>query len=240
MKSEQVIWVLEDDSDVEFVYREILELRYRYRSFSNLGDLKNALKEMKPGETPDLLVADLRLPDGNFLSFLGKESEVKSLSCSIIIVSSCDDLDILRTCFNEGAADYLTKPFTKAELIVKVERLMSKQEKASCFPGVFFDPTELAIRRNENSFAQLTAKELQIFSMLHRAKTHGITRKEILSQVWKNISISSKTLDVHLFNLRRKLMPLNLEIRFSPPDLYALSGNGVSTQLANPSAAPLQ
>ncbi len=236
MKGDSRIWILEDDPETIFVYHEIFDIRYQLNVFSTLEELQLALINSsieKGNETyslPELLIADLRLPDGNFLEFLGRENIPRFLSIPFLIVSSYDDIDILRTCFDEGAIDYLTKPFKKIELIVKAERHL-KKNNSSIIDGAAenftFEPETLALKRGNHIFAQLTARELQIFSVLHRSRGQMISRQRIQSEVWRETKVSSKALDVHLFNLRKKLVSLNLVIQFNPPNNYRLLGDHI-------------
>jgi DNA-binding response OmpR family regulator len=227
------VWILEDEPDAIFVYREILELRYHLRFFSTLEAFGKALEVCQTNnETPfDLLIADLRLPDGNFLEFLGMESTSDLISAPFLVISSCDDLDILRACFNEGTLDYLTKPFTKSELVVKIERILKSTGGSKVKgEGIVFDPSSLVVRKGDDIISNLTAKEVQIFSVLHKRLGKRVTRRTINSEVWKDISVSPKTLDVHLFNLRKKVFSLGLKIQFIPPDEFILSGDEMHVQ----------
>jgi len=226
------IWIVEDDSESRMIFQEILELRYSLEVFESLRELRLALTEAKRGARvgPDLILADLRLGDGNFLEFLGIEETATLLTCPFIVISSYDDVDILRACFDEGAMDYLTKPFAKAELIVKIERILRAAGKAEpepgpergSWPGIRFDPEILSVGRDGQSPVQLTARELRIFWILYRARGELVSRQQIKEQVWPNALVSGKTLDVHIFNLRAKLRGVSIGIRFMPPDFYVL------------------
>jgi DNA-binding response OmpR family regulator len=240
LKSEEKIWILEDDAEALLVYQEILSFRYHLRFFETLRKLEDALstlnKNPKELDGPSLLVADLWLPDGNFLDFLGDEKVTTLLSSPFFVVSSCDDIDVLRACFEEGALDYLTKPFTRTELIVKIERIFrknvsqkiqDKQEPKALDPQdhVIFSPEQFSLKRGDDIVTQLTPKELQIFSILHRARGNKVSRSEIQEQVWNTISVTPKAFDVHLFNLRKKLSRVNMQVQFLAPDGYLLSSN---------------
>ncbi|MCM2278184.1 MAG: response regulator transcription factor [Oligoflexia bacterium] len=222
MKTEKTIWVLEDEAGARFVFEEVLGLRYRLEFFPTLGEFLQTLSD-KPYR-PDLVIADLRLAEDNFLDFISNEKNVELIRSPFIIVSSVDDLDILRACFEDGALDYLTKPFTKNELVVKVERILKSRENASPDgqSGVVLDASNLTVKRDNSASVQLTAKELRIFSLLHSARGDCVSRKHLLSEVWSGVTVTAKTLDVHLFHLRKKLSKLGIEIRFVPPDGYAL------------------
>ncbi len=116
-----LIWVIEDDHSSQFVYEEILGHEHQLLFFEDLASFCAALDS--GSERPVLILADLRLRDGTFLSFLDQDgSQEKVRGIPIFVVSSMDDAEVLRTCFKRGTVDYLTKPFSRAELLVKVEK----------------------------------------------------------------------------------------------------------------------
>jgi DNA-binding response OmpR family regulator len=214
MNSKTMIWILEDDSSFQFVYEEILGLAYSIRIFSTLSDFKSALTQSETAH-PHLVVADLRLPDGTFLEFLSSSDFSVFEKFPFLVVSSVDDLDALRVCFEKGASDYLTKPFSKNELLIKIERVL----KATVLT---LDPATLTLIYQEKTSDALTSKEFQIASLLRTAPNHGASRKEILDRVWGRTYVNPNTLEVHIYNLRRKLLPLGLEVQVTQPGYYAL------------------
>jgi DNA-binding response OmpR family regulator len=141
-----------------------------------------------------------------------------------------DDLDIQRSCFKDGALDYISKPFRKNDLIIKIERLLMNPVASRVAPTrvestheLVLDSESLRVKLGNTKGEQLTAKELQIFSLLFQAKGQPLSREEVKVKVWGNISVSPKTFDVHLFHLRKKLKALGIEIRFNPVGGYFLS-----------------
>lgn len=237
MRSNESIWILEDDEGARFVYQQSLGFRYHLQFFENLAALTQKTSQLSSGQAqlPDLIIADLRLPDGDFLNYVTQQNGLLILNTPFLVVSSVDDLDVLRACFEEGAGDYLTKPFSKNELIVKVQRILNKPVVKEQFE---LDPMTLRVKKQdaagETDFAQLTARELQIFSVLRQNLGTGISRKELLKKVWDNTAVTSKTLDVHLFNIRRKLAKIGIEIKIREPETLYLSGDGVNPQLGRP------
>ncbi len=225
MNSRKTIWIVEDDKSAQFVYRECLDLRYDLKFSDTLGAFKEELASVKE---VDLILADLRLEDESFLDFLSKESEALR-NIPFIVVSSVDDLDALRLCYRQGAADYLTKPFGKSELIVKVDRYLSKFEEEEHHSAPFqLDPTRLIVQCGDKKSAPLTSKEFQILTTLERAPQHRLTRQELINHVWREVHVEKKTLDVHLCNLRKKLTPIGIEIVFYSPESYVLLCHGVN------------
>ena len=230
MKSNKLIWILEDDEGSKFVYQEILEYRHRIKFFSHIEEFDKSAQSPYEENKPDLLIADLRLTDGNFLTYLHRRVKNNSpLNIQFIVVSSLDDLDVLRKCFEYGALDYLTKPFTKNELIIKVERFFSQSEKSPLPQSDSFiiNPNNFTVTLDQQTFVHLTSKELQILTYLNRSINKIATRDELQKKIWDQVSVTNKTLDVHIFHLRKKLSPLGLKIEFHPREGYRLLGNGM-------------
>lgn len=229
MNSKQLIWILEDDPSILFVYQDILNSLYDVQTFQNLDSFIASAKEDMADQlvAPDLLITDLKLNNDSFVDFLTSDQSVSLLTCPFIVVSGADDLEILRICFEEGASDYLTKPFTKNELLVKVERLLrhsvaNEVGPPSSIDGIVFDPRTLSLRMGGSSPVILTAKQVQIYSILDRANGKPVARETLEKELWPDVTVSAKSLDVHIFHLRQKLKKLKLQISWHPELGYAL------------------
>src|SRR4051812_29006150 len=96
------IWILEDDIGAQFVYEETLGIRYQIENFNTVDALRRRLTESR--NRPGLIIADLRLPDQSFLSFLNSKEASLLRNSPFLVVSSVDDLDSLRFCFSAGAS----------------------------------------------------------------------------------------------------------------------------------------
>jgi DNA-binding response OmpR family regulator len=148
-----------------------------------------------------------------------------------VVFSEVDDLDVLRACFERGAADFIRKPFSKGELLVKIERLLSPRADFSeglCDRWLKVDAATMRAECHGAQSDLLTAKEFQILNLIRTAPRNRLPRREIVRKVWGEVKVVPKTFDVHLFNLRRKLEPLGVRIQFHPPGDYALSFAGRS------------
>lgn len=197
VKSDRLIWILEDFEGCQFVYKKALDDRYNLRFFSRIDMFLNALKSND--QLPDLVIADITLEDGSFFDLFDLPRYRKMLSFPFIVISSMADKDTLRFGYKNGALDYLLKPFKKTELIVKIEQAFIRS-------GVVI--SKESILDNEN----LTKKEKKIIKVLLDADGDAVCREEILEQVWNDQDIATKTLDVHIHNLRRKISEFDIQI----------------------------
>lgn len=204
--TDKEVWILEDDEGCQFVYQQTLNHRYRTRYFEAIGDFQAALNDTKIN--PSLIIADLMLDDGNFMTYLNDSKDDRLLVIPFMIVSSIDDIDALRFCFSEGALDYLTKPFKKNELLVKIENIFSGLTRKDM--GVVTHKPMLLDGKDVNN---LTSKQKQLLNLFLSSPERVVTRNDILDQVWGDTSVHPKTVDVHLYNLRRKLHDLGYIIR---------------------------
>ncbi len=218
MRLRENIWILEDDPGAVFVYGEMLGASYDIANFTKLSGLRDALEGDTPW--PDLLIADLQLPDGSFLDLLRGQHLLDGLP--YLVVSSSDDLKTLQECFHHNATDYLTKPFSHNELRFKIERILTDQKERNRRAPISIDARSFTVHVEGHAAVTLTGKEFQIISMLVNAENMAVPRGELISKIWGEVDTSAKTLDVHLHNIRRKLQPLGLLIVHQRPNCYAL------------------
>lgn len=216
------IWVLEDDKGCQFVYEQTLDHRYTTRYFERLDAFSEALENTSTDELPQMIIADLMLGDGNFLNFLTNSKDSNILNIPFIIVSSIDDIDALRFCFKEGALDYLTKPFKKNELLVKIENVVSGPARPSLASS-----GHKKVSIDGINIDNLTSKQKQLLSLFLDSRDRTVTRDDILERVWGRTNVHPKTVDVHLYNLRRKLHTVGYMIRSEGGGRWALLSDRV-------------
>lgn len=216
------IWILEDDPSCIFVFDEILSPIYKTKKFEKISDLFAALQRPhENGEKPELLIADLTLTDGNFLERLGSKEFDEHLTIPFMVVSSSDDLNTLRACFDEGALDYLTKPFKKAELQAKVEHAFNKSKALK--------PSNSPLSGRIRDY--LTKKEFDILETFLKHPDYIASRQQLEESLWKGVTVHPKALDVHMYNLRKKLTDLNIKINLLGKGQWQISGDGMKSLL---------
>ncbi len=224
----KVIWIFESKPGDRIVYQEILSPPYSIRFFETINAFlsfreKNSESCDSDQEAPDIILADLESNDGNFLDLIAQYDLFLLLTCPTIIVSALDSLDILRSCFQKGVVDYLTKPFSTNELLIRIERVLAAlPAKNRRVEKITLDTERLQVSTNESGVAQLTVKEFRILLALHKKLNENVSRKHLRDAVWGNTIVGAKTLDVHLFNIRKKIFKLGLRIAYTPPDSFSL------------------
>lgn len=206
------ILILEDNVDCAIIYQDILSAdNHKIDIAGSLSAL--SLKLEKLSSPPDLFIADLKLPDGFFIEWVSENKPQLLVDFNTIIVSSLEDMDILTRCFEWGAVDYLIKPFKKNDLAVKVNRAL----------GHFnVKKNPLADEEIKEILEGLTVIEAKIFQQLLNHPKKYVSRDFITSEVWKKVSVNSKTLDVHLSNIRKKLAHTSWSIDYEDPKGWKL------------------
>jgi len=140
---------------------------------------------------------------------LRKEME---LTIPIIFITARTGEDELLTGFSLGADDYITKPFSIKEVIVRVKAVLNRipGEDRPEQKSISVDELVLNLKKRkvkiEGREVELTRKEFEILVMLLRSEGNILSREDILEKVWDERTIVSKrTVDVHVTRLRKKL-----------------------------------
>jgi DNA-binding response OmpR family regulator len=189
------ILILEDNVECSIIYQDIL--RADHHEIEIVGSLSDLSKRLvNSNSIPDLFIADLKLPDGFFIDWVLENRPQLLVELNTIIVSSLEDMEILTRCFEWGAVDYLIKPFNKNELVVKVNRALGHFNVKK---NPLIDDDLALVQDN------LTVIESKIFQQLLNHPKKFVSRDMIVQEVWKKVAVNSKTLDVHLSNIRKKL-----------------------------------
>jgi DNA-binding response OmpR family regulator len=136
----------------------------------------------------------------------------KDLNTPIIFITAKTAEDELLTGFSLGADDYITKPFSVKEVIVRVKAVLRRSTVESRTEQKKLTVDDLVVNLKKRKVKlgkkdlDLTKKEFGILALLLKSEGYILTREEILEQVWDADTIVSKrTVDVHVAHLRKKL-----------------------------------
>ena len=205
------VLVIEDEPDI----RKTLEYNLTREGFEvyGCGSIKEAKKLI---ENPNfsIILLDLMLPDGSGLDLC---REVKSDSTTqdipIIILTAKDDEVDKVVGFELGADDYVTKPFSVRELILRVKAILNRNNKTVSTPLEInrnFGSLKMDIESHEvfidDEEVVLTALEFKLLNQLVERRGRVQTRDQLLSDVWGySADITTRTVDTHIKRLREKL-----------------------------------
>ncbi len=164
-------------------------------------------------EAFDLILLDVMLPTRDGFSVC-KEIRKKKPHQGIIIITAKGAEDDIVAGFNAGADDYISKPFSLREVMVRVEAVLRRTGKNPGdaeihFRDIFFDGKNL-LAKYQNQTAELTRKEMDIVAYLHRYRDRIVSKKELLTEVWQyaDADIETRTVDIHMLKLRKKILRL--------------------------------
>lgn len=197
------LWIIEDMEDLQPIYNHIFSGdEYDIHFFKSFDEFRRAYTNEK--SLPNIIIADIMLEDGHFFKLLN-ESDM-TLNTPYLVISSSDDLDTLRNAFQAGAIDYLLKPFNQNEIRAKVERHIINIEEKN-------QETSKSLEALNLDLSQFTNKEIKIVESFNIKEEKTLHRNEIVKVIWKNIAIHPNTLDVHIYNLRKKLKTFGYGIK---------------------------
>ena len=201
--------IVEDESEINdlmcrFFKSEgfVVESAATYQeAFSNIFDYEY-----------DCVVLDLNLPDGDGLNLIQELKNKESKSC-IIVVSARDSLEDKIEGLDMGADDYLSKPFSMAELNARIKSIMRRSHFSGNKQVVFNelmvlpDSRQFFVNHNE---VMLTPKEYDLLCYFFMNKNRVLTKENIVEHLWgDSMGITADSFDfiyTHIRNLRRKIV----------------------------------
>ena len=156
----------------------------------------------------DLVVLDMMLPGRGGLEVLERLRRAKP-TLPVIVLTALDQVEHRVTGLDAGAADYIVKPFSLAELAARIRaqlRIASQAPQTTLMAGdVELNLITREVRRN-GELVRLSTTEFELLSYLIRNRGHVLTREQILRAVWGyEYDPGTNVVDVYVGYLRRKL-----------------------------------
>ena len=167
-------------------------------------------RERFHADAPDLVLLDVMLPDGDGKDVL---REIRSTSRVPVIMVTARGEELERVLGLElGADDYVTKPFSAAELSARVRAVLRRVDVPAqpAEAVLHVGDVRMELDRHEVSsggqILELTVKEFEVLRLLLENAGKVVRRKQLIREVWDTTWFgSTKTLDVHVSSLRKKL-----------------------------------
>lgn len=207
----ETILIVEDEKDIV----KMLEYNLRKEGFKIISayDGEDALDSVTR-KHPDLIILDLMLPGMDGLEVCKTfKSESKTASVPIIMLTAKSQESDKIVGLELGADDYMTKPFSPGELIARIRAVLRRVKEKDKLPEVLkigdltMDFSKIAVTV-KNKSVELTAKEFELLKTLIKARGRVLSRDYLLDNIWgfdHAIEIQTRTVDVHIRTLRKKL-----------------------------------
>lgn len=202
------IILAEDEPSLAMIIRESLETR----NFEVItaADGNEAYK-LYLSEKPQLLVLDVMMPKKDGFTVAAEIRKHNKKTPIIFLTAKSQTQDVLDG-FKHGGNDYLKKPFSMEELIVRIHALLERQVLATepqnpimQIGNYSFDYAKQSLTYDGNTEI-LTYREAEVLSHLYRNKNEMVTRSHILKEIWGDDDFfNGRSLDVFITKLRKKL-----------------------------------
>ena len=202
-----LIYVVEDDDNIREI--ETIALKnsnYLVKSFARATDFYRALNDI----LPDLVLMDVMLPDENgcdIVRRLRSQSATKRLPV-IMVTAKTSEMDMVKG-LDDGADDYIKKPFSVLELLSRVKALLRRSTEETAqqlrVGDIQLDNARRIVLAQGKS-VELTYKEYELLKLFLSHPGTAFSREQLLHIVWNtDYAMETRTVDMHIRTLRQKL-----------------------------------
>ncbi|HEY6880682.1 MAG TPA: response regulator transcription factor [Polyangiales bacterium] len=202
------VLVVEDEESIRRGLCDVLV--FRGYAVEWCGDGERAL-ELVQREDFALIILDVMLPNQDGFTVCRALRSVGKRSAVLMLTAKGSEDDLLAG-FAAGADDYVIKPFSVRELLARVEALVRRvgvrPDRSFQAGPLHVDPTRSLATGSSGTAVELSAREVQILALLARDQGRIVSRSLLLREAW-GVSdperIETRTVDVHIAKLRKKL-----------------------------------
>lgn len=204
------IIIIEDEKDILDALKHLLEKH----DFTVFGFL-SAEEFFSFKERPDqaIYLFDWNLPGIKGIDIV-KTIRLKDKISPIFMMSAYNKADQIIEGLQSGADDYITKPFNYDELLVRIDNAFKKVNSLQdnlMNVGLKLIPEAHTVMK-DGVTVNLTSREFVIFHHLYKNKDSASTREELINQFEKDMEMTSRNIDVHIFSLRKKMSKVAIGI----------------------------
>jgi len=204
------ILVVEDEAAIRDGLTDVLV--YHGYDVDAVGDGRDGLKKALSGQY-DLLLLDVMLPGRDGFAICDEVRKTDRDQPIIMLTAKTSDDDIVNG-LSLGADDYIAKPFSIAQLVLRVKAVLRRSragiELATHIrlgDDIEIDTRNLSGRRGSEPLT-FTRREIEILQYLLKNTERPVSRDELLTRVWgydRTAEIETRTVDIHIAKLRRKI-----------------------------------
>ena len=201
------IYCVEDDEGIrDLIIYAVKSAGFEVEGFETAGEFENRLKT----SVPSMVLLDIMLPDKDGIEILRdiRENEATKNLPVIMITAKGTEGDKVKG-FENGADDYVTKPFGVMELISRIKAVLRRSSAVSSdiidYKGIIMDNQSRSVRVDGKNIT-ITYKEFELLKYLLTHKGTVVPREVLLEKIWGyQCEGESRTLDVQIGSLRHKL-----------------------------------
>jgi two-component system KDP operon response regulator KdpE len=205
MTEKETILIIDDEVQI----RRLLEITLSANGYK-INDASSGKDGLTSAATynPSLIILDLGLPDAEGLNILKKLREWYHKPVIILSVRNSED-DIVKALDN-GANDYLTKPFRTGELLARIRAAIRHNQSTMDDPSLNFDAFSIDlsnhVAKKSNEILKLTSTEFSLLALLAKNSGRVLTHQYILKEIWgQNYINQTQYLRVFVAQLRKKI-----------------------------------
>lgn len=222
MTDRSKILVVDDEANI----RDLLSIALRHVGFDVItADTCLAAQNIVMKETPDLLILDVMLPDGDGIE-LCQRLRRDGMRSPVLFLTARDATEDKVRGLTVGGDDYVTKPFSLEELVARVRAVLRRVQgdetsaKALSFADVVLDDDSHEVRRGGH-IVNLSPTEFKLLRFLIANAGRVLSKAQILDHVWQyDFDGDANVVETYVSYLRKKLDPLG------PPILHTVRGVG--------------
>jgi len=213
------ILVVEDESAIRAGLIDVLIYHGYEVDFAEEGPA--GLQKAQTGQF-DLILLDVMLPGMDGFEICNRIRQEDREQPIIMLTAKTSDDDIING-FSLGADDYVAKPFSVAQLVLRIQAVLRRskvsieqQYRIELDDDTYIDTQNLNGKR-KNEELSFTRREMDILQYLNTHSDRPISRDELLSKIWgyaKDLDIETRTVDIHVAKLRRKIEHTSSEPQF--------------------------
>src|SRR4051812_45128430 len=204
----QRILIVDDEKDIV----QVLDFALKSAGFDTVtaGDAAQALTRVRETQ-PDLVVLDLMLPDMSGTEVCRQlKSAARTASLPVIMLTARGEEVDKVVGFELGADDYITKPFSVREVVLRVKAILRRNQPGEARAREEVGPIKLDLEAHrcyvDGAEVELTALEFKLLETFMSRLGRVQTREQLLRDVWEMTSdLQTRTVDTHIKRLREKL-----------------------------------
>lgn len=202
MDTRTILLVEDDEAIREGLSFSFAQTGHRLISAENIKEAKTIAE----GNSLNLVLLDIALPDGNGFEFY--ENWLKTMNVPVIFLTARDDENDIVKGLEEGAEDYITKPFSVKELMIRVNKVLARQKNYTILKSgdITYDIEKLEVKK-DGVLIELSKLEIRILRLLFENGNKVVDRNAMIDLIWEATGndVYDHTVTVYIRRIREKL-----------------------------------